>query len=144
MKYPVANISHEGQGWNPYAIADEGKTAFADRVIKDGHYQRDATDVPLTEDQRRELASQVFDRSVAFVEAAKAAKANESAAGPADADKPATRTYVVVEQDLKANKELNAAKVKLGREVVIPNVDYPSQGDLHKAILEAIKNEGAK
>lgn len=68
MKHPQANISVEGQGWNPYAVVAEGKDAFVARVIADGHYQRGDEDIPLSEDERKTIGSVVFDKAQAYVD----------------------------------------------------------------------------
>lgn len=76
MKYPQANITIEGQGWNPYAVAAEGKEAFSARVVEDGHYLRGGDDIPLSEDERKTIAGHVFDKATDFV-AKEKAKADE-------------------------------------------------------------------
>lgn len=68
MKHPVANITVEGQGWNPYAVVAEGKEAFSKRVEDEGHYQRLSDGMSTTSEQRAEIAGTVFEKASAYAE----------------------------------------------------------------------------
>lgn len=80
MKHPVANITIEGQGWNPYAVAAEGKDAFTKRVLADGHYLKNEEGLGYTDEDRTALAGKVFDKATEYV-----AKHTKKAEQPAQA-----------------------------------------------------------
>jgi hypothetical protein len=66
MKHPVANITVEGAGHNPYAVVAEGKEAFAKRMEEDGHYQR-IDGISTTAEERAKIADTVYQKAVEYV-----------------------------------------------------------------------------
>jgi hypothetical protein len=67
MKHPVANITVEGAGHNPYSVVSEGREAFIKRMEEDGHYQRMSDGLPTTAEQRAKIATAVYDKAVDYV-----------------------------------------------------------------------------